>query len=274
MGNSIQKIAFQPHTPTPLHKRFFIESDNYKIPIMYYPSSNSKKVLIYSHGNASDLGDMAEYLIFLNKLLGISVVGYEYLGYGFSEVKKSDEYCGSLCTDTSCMGCPSANKEKASEWESPLLHGFPSEEGCYKSLWMTYNWVKSDLGVADEDIILMGQSIGSGPTCEIAAKTKCGAVILLTPFRSAVKVVTDTSLGYFVDFFQNEDKICNIDAPILIVHGTDDEVIHPSHATQLVDVLNEAKRPHTMLWVEGATHNNIVAFDECSYGMLSFINEL
>lgn len=257
MGNSIQKYAFLPHTPTELENPIFIKSKKCRIPVLHYPAKTKSKVIIFSHGNASDLGDMQSYLELLNKALDVDVVGYEYIGYGYSQVCKNS-YSTSICS------------KKSPKWEA----GVPSEEGCYESLLLTYKWVKSHLGFAEEDIILMGQSIGSGPVCEIASKNPCGGVILITPFRSAVKVVTDSAIGYFVDFFQNENKICNIDAPILIIHGTMDEVVEPSHAKHLNQLLDDADHNHTMVWVDMATHNDIMHFKECCNGIATFVDNL
>lgn len=282
MGNSIQKYAFMPPDPVDLDDPIFVESDTYKIPILHFPYKNSRKVLIFSHGNATDLGIIAEHLKFLRDQLHVTVIGYDYLGYGFTKVKRTDNYCNRFM-DSSIGVSESAEGDHSyadpDGWESPITYGFPSENGCYKSLWMTYNWVKNNLGTNDKDIILMGQSIGTGPTCEIASKVSTvsndlGGVILITPFRSAVKVVTNTIFGWFVDFFRNEDKICDINSPILIIHGTSDEIVHPSHTNELAMVLENADKKYKVVWLEGAYHNNITEYSEYLYSLLSFINNL
>ena len=273
MGNTIQKLAFPvPDPPTPLNTslnyKLLTLKDNHKIPVLYLPYPGSDRVLIFSHQNATDLGQMADYLKYLRDKLHISIVGYEYLGYGHSKVNVNlgtDDYNSSSLS--SCM--PSSYSE------------FPSEDGCYKSLWGTYQWVRKDLKFPSKKIILMGQSIGSGPTCEVASKVKCGGVILVTPFTSAAKVVTEkinylfSPLGYFVDFFQNDIKIGKIKSKVFIIHGTEDEVVPWDHSKTLVEIFIQNGKIdylHPPLWINGATHNDIVGFSEFLPNIYKFLH--
>ena len=261
MGNIVNKLAFPVPYPSHLGKdTIYIRFDQYRIPITYLPykgSGNTGKTIIFSHGNASDLGRSREYLEFLRDLK-TSVIGYEYLGYGHTYIQKPD-----------MLSCVRENDSP--EWEPYSNQYYPSEDGCYKSIRATYQWALSR-SLKPMDIIFMGQSIGCGPTVDIASQLpECGGTILITPFTSAVKVVTESSAGYLFDFFQNDIKVEHINGPILIIHGDLDEVIPLEHSKQLAKTLEDKGKPCTTVWIEGANHNDIVMFEQCMYSLKEFI---
>lgn len=306
MGNKIQKMAF-PYPNPPYNFRtqpeYISNSRGDRIPILYFPISlkqtsinsqknkedkedkedkdkNQKKhkLIIFSHGNATDLAASEYFLLHLRDQFNVSVLGYEYLGYGHS-YPTEDIQTSSIHTSD-----------------------YPSEDGCYESLAMTWNHARRVLGYEAADIVLMGQSIGSGPTCEIAERVsingrkpkeetcdnefnedigrspeipeyKLGGVILVSPFRTAAKVVTKNPIGYFVDFFCNEDKISNIAAPILIIHGTSDCVIPYEHAEHMVNVCHRQEiRCVDLCPVQGADHNDIFERKETSDAINKFLS--
>ena len=108
----------------------------------------------------------------------------------------------------------------------------------------------------------MGRSIGSGPTVNLAAKKPCCGVILVTPFMSAAKVVLDSSLVYPIDFFRNADAILEINAPIKIIHGTEDSVIPLKHGKQLYKMIKSKGKPYKATWIKNADHNDLDDFPE------------
>jgi len=328
MGNRIQRIAFPyPNPPNRFRTQPEYITNMYgdKIPVLYFPNlqkvadvehvkeenvkdqkekqevkeqKGRNKLIIFSHGNATDLAASEEFLRHFGKQFQVSVLGYEYLGYGFSQP----------VVDNS----------------TSINIQYPCEEGCYESLGMAWNYARKTLGYAAEDIILMGQSIGSGPTCEIAKRvskkykkesatftssnisnvsnlskesseekseefsnssnsykntTKAlGGVILVSPFRTAAKVVTNNPLGYFVDFFCNEQKIHKIDAPILIIHGTSDSVIGCDHSEYMVNKCHESRTKEqqcnsvTLCLIKDADHNDIFFYDEMREAIRNFLD--
>ncbi|XP_042453467.1 alpha/beta hydrolase domain-containing protein 17C-like isoform X1 [Zingiber officinale] len=63
--------------------------------------------------------------------------------------------------------------------------GKPSEYNTYAGVDVVYNCLKEHYGVADEDLILYGQSLGSGPTLDLASRLqKLRAVVLQSAIRS------------------------------------------------------------------------------------------
>lgn len=64
-------------------------------------------------------------------------------------------------------------------------------------------------GVTPENIILYGQSIGTVPTVDLAARYECAAVILHSPLMSGLRVAfPDTRKTYCFDAFPR--SVCNM----------------------------------------------------------------
>lgn len=80
-----------------------------------------------------------------------------------------------------------------------------------------------------------------------------GGVILQSAFTSCIRVAYDVSRTAF-DCFANLNKVSKIQAPVLIVHGTKDEVVPLAHGKVLFKL---CRRPHRPFWVQGASHNDI-----------------
>ena len=101
-----------------------------------------------------------------------------------------------------------------------------------------YDYLTNELGVAQEDIILLGRSLGSSPSCYIAQeRPKVGSLILMSPFKSLREVARDhvgKILSYLLaERYRNVDLIKEAKCPVLIIHGKADTTIGVSHATAL-----------------------------------------
>lgn len=218
----IDKYIFrQPNPPhVLLNEKFFsgkyyylhIKEENKSVIPIYYINKKSQYVILHSHGNGEDLGDIIYLLEYISYHLNISIVGYDYLGYGFSSFANSKNIF---------------NKNK-----------YPSEEGCYKSIKNVYNYLIDNENYHPDNIILMGQSIGSGPTIDLASQKDIKKVILISPFRSIIKVVIDNwSMNWFLkyfDFFCNYKKINKIKGKILFIHGEKDRLVNIKHSKKMI----------------------------------------
>ncbi|CAJ0932628.1 unnamed protein product [Ranitomeya imitator] len=125
-------------------------------------------------------------------------------------------------------------------------------------------------GVSPENIILYGQSIGTVPTVDLASRYECAAVILHSPLMSGLRVAfPDTRKTYCFDAFPSIDKISKVTSPVLIIHGTEDEVIDFSHGLAMYERCPRAVEP---LWVEGAGHNDIELYAQYLERLKQFIS--
>ncbi|MGH0122235.1 UNVERIFIED_CONTAM: hypothetical protein FKN15_010983 [Acipenser sinensis] len=124
-------------------------------------------------------------------------------------------------------------------------------------------------GIRPENVIIYGQSIGTVPSVDLAARYESAAVILHSPLTSGMRVAfPDTRKTYCFDAFPNIDKISKITSPVLIIHGTEDEVIDFSHGLALYD---RCQRPVEPLWVEGAGHNDVELYGQYLERLKQFV---
>jgi len=162
----------------------------------------------------------------LSQSLQVDVFAYDYSGYGYSKTKD----------------------DKQIE---------PSEQLCYQDIEAVYTHMINVENKEPKNIVLMGRSLGTGPSCELASKNKVGGVILQSPLLSAVRVAVKTPLTLPIDIFANQDKIRKIKAPIFIVHGELDQVIDISHGKELYRLIQNSPYAANPWWIPNAGHNDI-----------------
>ncbi|KAJ6848057.1 protein ABHD17B-like isoform X1 [Iris pallida] len=188
--------------------------------------------VLYSHGNAADLGQMYGLFVELSVHLRVNVMGYDYSGYGQSS-------------------------------------GKPSELNTYADIEAAYRCLIEIYGVRPDDIILYGQSVGSGPTLDLAARLPhLRAVVLHSPILSGLRVMYPVKRTYWFDIYKNIDKIPMVSCPVLIVHGTDDDVVDCSHGKRLWE-LSEVK--YEPLWIKGGNHCNLELYPDYIRHLKKFI---
>ncbi|XP_017297111.1 alpha/beta hydrolase domain-containing protein 17C [Kryptolebias marmoratus] len=194
---------------------------------------NSRYTLLFSHGNAVDLGQMCSFYIGLGSRINCNVFSYDYSGYGIST-------------------------------------GKPSEKNLYADIEAAWQVLRNKYGVTPENIILYGQSIGTVPTIDLAARYECAAVILHSPLMSGLRVAfPDTRKTYCFDAFPSIEKVSKVASPVLVIHGTEDEVIDFSHGLAMYERCPRAVEP---LWVEGAGHNDIELYAQYLERLKRFIS--
>src|ERR1700716_4358601 len=101
-------------------------------------------------------------------------------------------------------------------------------------------------GYESDHIVLRGESLGTGVATALAATHEAAALVLDSPYSSAVDVA---AAHYGVlpvrwlmfDQFRSDLAIRNVPIPILIVHGDEDRVIPIRLATRLFELANEPK---------------------------------
>lgn len=190
--------------------------------------------ILYSHANAEDLGSIYPWCKFLSKMLQVNLLAYDYTGYGMAY----DE-------------------------------GDPSENHCYADIDAAYDYLRSDLGVPAQNIVLYGRSLGSGPSCYLASKTAnvkrlteddgpVGGVILHAPFLSVYRVVVDTGCTVYGDKFPNIDFAPMIGSPVILVHGRSDQIVPFHHSERLFAALQPQCQAKP-LFIDGMGHNNVHA---------------
>ena len=119
----------------------------------------------------------------------------------------------------------------------------------YADIEVAYSCLKDTYGVKEKDIILYGQSVGNGPTLELATcLPQLRIVILHNPILSRLRVTYPVKWTFWFDIYKNIDKIPQVNCPILVIHGTDDEILDWSHGKQLWEL---CKGKYEILWLKG-----------------------
>ncbi|VVA17831.1 PREDICTED: ABHD17B [Prunus dulcis] len=148
--------------------------------------------------------------------------------------------------------------------------GKASEQNTYADIEAAYKCLEESYGTKQEDIILYGQSVGSGPTLDLAARLpQLRAVVLHSPILSGLRVMYPVKRTYWFDIYKNIDKIPLVNCPVLIIHGTADEVVDCSHGKQLWELCKEKYEP---LWLKGGNHCDLELYPEYIRHLKKFIS--
>nr|ACG44871.1 esterase/lipase/thioesterase [Zea mays] len=202
---------------------------------MHVRQAGAKLTLLYSHGNAADLGQMYELFVELSAHLNVNLMGYDYSGYGQST-------------------------------------GKPSEQNTYSDIEAVYRCLIETYGASEDNIILYGQSVGSGPTLDLASRlTRLRAVVLHSPILSGLRVMYPVKHTYWFDIYKNIDKIPLVRCPVLVIHGTADEVVDCSHGRSLWELAEVKYEP---LWIKGGNHCNLELYPEYIKHLKKFVGAI
>ncbi len=203
---SADSILFQPQSSSYQDDAQILKlttSDGIRISTMHLPQSGAAYTILFSHGNAEDIGDNLEFFEMLHKA-GFSVFAYDYHGYGTSA-------------------------------------GKPSEANAYRDIHASYDYLTGTLHIPPEKIIAYGRSVGSGPTVQLALEKPLAGMVLESGFLSAFRVIMKYPVlpG---DRFKNLEKISKVYCPVLMMHGKQDTIIPFYHGETLFRLANEPKK--------------------------------
>ena len=123
--------------------------------------------------------------------------------------------------------------------------GKPSEAGLYRDAAGAIKWLKSK-GITEKNIILYGESLGTGVAVEVAQNKNYAGVILESPFTSMVNMGKKHYPFFPVslllkDKFESYKKINNIFVPVLIMHGKVDKIVPYDMGKKMYELANEPK---------------------------------
>jgi len=188
----------------------------------------SRPLVLFSHGNSTDIGLSCGSMVSLALKTGVNILCYDYTGYGVS-------------TD------------------------LPSERHTYADIRAAYRFAVEDLHVPPSRVILYGQSVGSGPSVDLASvgSPRLGGLVIHAGIASGMRMLRGgppkgggKSQTPWFDLYKNCDKIANVRTPVFIIHGKKDDEVIPAHAQELAE-----RCPKGFLWdlwlVPRAGHNDV-----------------
>jgi hypothetical protein len=196
--------------------------DGEKVVVWHIPPKADRPVVIYFQGNAGGLNLRADRFRALTAD-GTGLLALSYRGYGGST-------------------------------------GSPTEIGLIADAHAVYAFAASRY--PPERIVPWGESLGSGVAVALASTQKVGRLMLEAPFTSAIDV--GARVYWFLpvrllmkDPFRSDLRIAQVSVPILIVHGTRDNVVPFAFGERLFALANEPKR---FVRIEGGGHSDLDRF--------------
>jgi len=208
---------------TPFEEKTIQREDGAQLSGLYFKAANPQGLILYFHGNAGDLSRWGEIVEpFVERSYDVLVV--DYRGYGKSTGKRN-------------------------------------EKRMYEDALLWYD-LASEISEA-QDITVYGRSLGCTFATYVASKKNCNQLILETPFyslRSLVKrVYSIFPVGKLLQFhFPSNEYIPQVNSPITIIHGTEDDVIPIENSRRLIDLNPRIN----FVTVNNGEHNNLASFEE------------
>jgi fermentation-respiration switch protein FrsA (DUF1100 family) len=198
---------------------WFEAEDGVKLHGWWVPKPGAP-VFLWFHGNAGNISHRLENIKLLVEEVGVQVFIFDYREYGRSA-------------------------------------GNISREGTFKDGAAAYRYLTETRGIPGPDIILFGRSLGTALATDTALKGRSRALILESAFTNSQEMAK-LYAPFLFDWrpkvpYDNLGRIGKVAAPVLIIHGTDDEIIPVDMARR---VFAAASEPKELYLIDGAHHND------------------
>jgi fermentation-respiration switch protein FrsA (DUF1100 family) len=137
------------------------------------------------------------------------------------------------------------------------------EQELYADADAAYDFLTKERGVAPGRLVLYGQSLGTAAAIDVASRRECGALVAESGLSSAADMagaIMPWLPGFVRGLTKNKldsaSKIARVSCPVLVVHGSRDELIPVGQGKRLYDAAREPKR---LKIIDGAGHNDLSA---------------
>ena len=203
-------------------------ADGTRLHAWWCPAKDSDRALLYCHGNGGNLSYRGDSILRFRKELGVSVLIFDYPGYGRSE-------------------------------------GSPSEKGCYLAADAAYAWLTDEKKIAPKNLLLYGGSLGGGVAIDLASRKEHRALILVKTFTSLPDAAS--SMYWWLPVpkhllmtnrFDSLSKIGSCRGPVYIAHGTADELIPFAQGKRLYEAAISSPKK-LFVSIEGARPQRWIA---------------
>jgi len=205
---------------------FFSTAGGSRLHGWLFSQKGAKKTVLVSHGNAGNLTHRTDLIALLLRS-GASVLIYDYRGFGRSQ-------------------------------------GQASVNGCCDDALAAYDFLSKDLHVPSDQIVLYGESIGTGFTAQLSAKRPCAGIILQSAFKSLPEIALEKlpymsiypTCFYPINNLNTISILGGVHPPLLLIHGKQDAII-PYHNAQ--DLFQAATGAKQLVSLPKAGHNDITS---------------
>ena len=209
---------------------YFTSRDGVRLHGWFVPYPGAQWTLLWFHGNAGNIGHRLENLKLLHDKVQISVLLFDYRGFGRSA-------------------------------------GKVSEHGTYLDGYAAIELLCKRYGLATSRLVLFGRSLGAAVAAEMAGHMESLLLILESPFVSVPAMARAfLPLGplsaLLVTQYNTLEKVRRITSPLLVLHGNRDEVVPYSQGREVFEAAPEPKRFYA---IPGAGHNDTYSIGGDSY---------
>ena len=206
----------------PVEDAWFEAEDGVRLHGWYAACEEPRAVVLFCHGNAGNVTHRDEQMRLLREVVGVSVLVFDYRGYGRSE-------------------------------------GKPNETGLRADARAARAWLAQRAGIAEEEIVLLGRSVGGGVAVDLAARDGARALVLESTFSSIPDVAAVhypwLPVGRLLrNRFDSLGKIVDYHGPLLQSHGDADRIVPYRIGRRLFDAANEPKK---LITFPGGDHNDL-----------------
>lgn len=200
---------------------WFTTADGVRLHGWYAAAESPRGYVLFAHGNAGNLSDRAAVVRLLNQQLGLTVLIFDYRGYGRSA-------------------------------------GKPSVPGLQLDAQAAHQWLRQHADIDAEQIILLGRSLGTLVMVQLAAERGALALVLESAFSSLAEVGANAYPWLPVGTLLRRDikaheLIEQYNGPLLQSHGTADELVPIELGQKLFRAAGEPKQ---WLSLPGLGHND------------------
>ena len=183
-------------------------ADGLTIAAWHIPAPDARAVLLFCHGNAGNISHRLDSIRIFHDL-GLSVLIFDYRGYGRSE-------------------------------------GEPTEKGTYLDAEAAWNFLVKEKGIDPARMVIFGRSLGSAVAAELAMRRKAGALIIESGFTSIPdlgrKYYPYMPVSLITRFhYATIDKVSSLALPKLFIHSPEDEIIPYDQGMRLFEKAAEPK---------------------------------
>lgn len=140
--------------------------------------------------------------------------------------------------------------------------GVPSEAGLLRDLRAARAYLLDRAGIAERELVYLGESIGTGPASALAAAHPPGALVLRSPFTSlgdAGRAAYRVPVGWLVsDRYPVAVDVARVRAPVAVVYGDRDTVVPPAQSRAVARAARDAGADVVEVEVPRAGHNDLL----------------
>lgn len=187
----------------------FSASDGVALTGWFVPAPDARFTVLFCHGNGGNIMHRLDTLALLHGL-GLSCFVFDYRGYGNSA-------------------------------------GRPTEQGTYRDAQAAYDWLTQTKGIAPEQIVVLGRSLGGSIATYLAAQVPVGGLVIESTFTSypdiGARFYPFMPVRPFARYtYDTRAYLAEVRCPVLIMHSRTDGLVPFEFGERLFATAREPKQ--------------------------------